>query len=305
MKIFVTGGSGMVGRNIIALSSSQEHEIIAPSSKEVNLMNFDSLSSFIKSERPDAIIHCAGLVGGIQANIKSPFDFAHVNSLLGLNIIKAALDNNVEKVLNLGSSCMYPRDAVNPLNESDILKGELEPTNEGYAIAKVLTARLCDYANVQYGANYKTVIPCNLYGYWDKFDPNHSHMIPAVIRKIHEAKVAGSDSVEIWGDGKTRREFMFAEDLADFCLFALSKFDALEQLTNVGLGFDYSISDYYSAIAELVGFEGEFTYDLSKPSGMKQKLVSVERLEQLGWSAKHSLTQGLEKTYQFYLKEHC
>lgn len=295
----------MVGRNIIALSQSHNHEIIAPSSKEVNLMNFDSLSSFIKNESPDAIIHCAGLVGGIQANIKSPFDFAHINSLLGLNIIKAALDNNVEKVLNLGSSCMYPRGAVNPLNESDILKGELEPTNEGYAIAKVLTARLCDYANVQYGTNYKTVIPCNLYGYWDKFDPNHSHMIPAVIRKIHEAKVAGADAVEIWGDGKTRREFMFAEDLADFCLFALNNFDALEQLTNVGLGFDYSISDYYSAIAALVGFNGEFTYDLSKPAGMKQKLVSVERLKQLGWSAKHSLAEGLEKTYQFYLKEHC
>lgn len=305
MKILITGGSGMVGRNICALAEQTTYEILAPSSKEVDLTNLSVLDSFVKDHKPDAIIHCAGLVGGIQANIKSPFDFAYLNSVLGLNVLKVALDNKVEKVLNLGSSCMYPRNAPNPLNESDILKGELEPTNEGYAIAKVLTSRLCDYANTQFGSNFKTIIPCNLYGYWDKFDPNHSHMIPAVIRKIHEAMKNGEPSVEIWGDGKARREFMFAEDLAQFCLFSLENFQKLDQLTNVGLGYDYSILEYYQVIAKVVGFEGDFTFDLTKPSGMQQKLVSVNKIDQLGWKAKYSLEHGLQKTYEFYLKEYC
>lgn len=295
----------MVGRNICALAKQLGHDILAPSKLELDLMDLSKLDDYVRNNRPDAIIHCAGLVGGIQANIARPFDFAYINSVLGLNIVKAALDNNVDRILNLGSSCMYPRNAQNPLSESDILQGELEPTNEGYAIAKVLTARLCDYANTQFGANFKTIIPCNLYGYWDKFDPNNSHMIPAVIRKIHEAKESGANRVEIWGDGTTKREFMLAEDLAEFCLYALNKFEDLEQLTNVGLGYDYSILEYYKTIADIVGFDGEFTFDLTKPSGMKQKLVSVEKTKQLGWQAKHTLEQGLQKTYQFYLREHC
>ncbi|HCE1506885.1 TPA: GDP-L-fucose synthase [Vibrio parahaemolyticus] len=305
MKILVTGATGMVGRNICTLAKGSNHEILGPTSKELDLSNIVAVNEYLKAHKPDAVIHCAGLVGGIQANIKSPFDFAFINAVLGLNIVKAALDNGVPKVLNLGSSCMYPRNATNPLQEEDVLKGELEPTNEGYAIAKVLTARLCDYASAQYGANFKTIIPCNLYGYWDKFDPNHSHMIPAVIRKIHEAKSNGDDVVEIWGDGTTRREFMLAEDLADFCFFALDNFERLEQLTNVGLGHDFSILEYYQAIAKVVKFDGDFTFDLTKPAGMKQKLVSVDKIDSLGWAAKHSLEQGLQKTYEFYLREYC
>ncbi|PSW60651.1 GDP-fucose synthetase [Photobacterium kishitanii] len=303
MKIFLTGGTGMVGRNIIALATKQGHEVYAPSRQELNLASIDDIKEKIESFQPDVVIHSAGLVGGIQANIAAPYDFCFENIQMGMNIVQGAFLAGVTKLINLGSSCMYPRFASNPLKEEMVLQGELEPTNEGYAIAKVATAKLAEYLSQQYGVLYKTYIPCNLYGYWDKFDPNKSHMIPAVIRKLDDAVKQQLDVVDIWGDGLARREFMFAEDLADFIVYSLSKFEQVPNNINIGIGQDYSINEYYQAVAKSVGYNGKFEHDLSKPAGMKQKLVDISKQTQLGWSPNTSLEMGIKKTYEFYLNE--
>tara|TARA_B110000259_G_C14020513_1_gene402881 strand:+ start:1303 stop:2229 length:927 start_codon:yes stop_codon:yes gene_type:complete len=303
MKILLTGGSGMVGKNILEYSKKEEYTFLAPSSKELNLLEYNSVDTFIKENNPEFIIHAAGKVGGIQANIAAPVNFLVDNMDMGRNIIMAAKNNSIKNFLNLSSSCMYPRNAENPLSEDLILKGELEPTNEGYAIAKAMTTRLCEYIMKEdLDKNYKTVIPCNLYGKYDKFDPKNSHMIPAVIRKIHEAKELGSAEIDIWGDGLARREFMYAADLANFIFYAIPNFKEMPQNINVGLGKDYSINEYYKSIANIIGFKGSFVHDLTKPIGMKQKLIDDTRLKTFGWSSKTSLQEGLMKTFEFYKK---
>ena len=301
MKILLTGGSGMVGKNILEYSKNYKYTFLSPSSKELNLLDYNSIDNFIKKNKPEFIIHAAGKVGGIQANIAEPVNFLVDNMDIGRNIIMAAKNNSIKNLLNLSSSCMYPRNAKNPLSEDLILKGELEPTNEGYAIAKVMSTRLCEYIMKEDNCkNYKTVIPCNLYGKYDKFDPKNSHMIPAVIRKIYEAKESGNKEIDIWGDGLARREFMYAEDLANFIFYAIPNFKLMPQNINVGLGEDYSINEYYKCIANVIGFEGRFIHDLTKPIGMKQKLIDDTRLKTFGWSYKTSLKDGLNKTFKFY-----
>lgn len=293
----------MVGKNILEYSKKEEYTFLAPSSKELNLLDYNSVDTFIKENNPEFIIHAAGKVGGIQANIAAPVNFLVDNMDMGRNIIMAAKNNSIKNFLNLSSSCMYPRNAENPLSEDLILKGELEPTNEGYAIAKAMTTRLCEYIMKEdLDKNYKTVIPCNLYGKYDKFDPKNSHMIPAVIRKIHEAKELGSAEIDIWGDGLARREFMYAADLANFIFYAIPNFKEMPQNINVGLGKDYSINEYYKSIANIIGFKGSFVHDLTKPIGMKQKLIDDTRLKTFGWSSKTSLQEGLMKTFEFYKK---
>jgi GDP-L-fucose synthase len=199
---------------------------------------------------------------------------------------------------------MYPKDVHKPLSEDLILKGELEPTNEGYAIAKVASTRLCEYINREDESYlYKTIIPCNLYGRHDKFDPEKSHMIPAVIRKISGAKDKGLKSIDIWGDGQARREFMYASDFADFVYYAIDYFEKMPQNINVGLGHDYTINEYYQKIADIVGYQGRFTHDLSKPTGMQQKLINNARMKEFGWQYKTTLEQGIQKTYDYFLSE--
>ena len=300
----ISGANGMVGRNIVDYLASKHYILLTPSSKELNLLDRNSVDTYLQKNTPDYIIHCAGIVGGIQANLANPVKFLVENVQMGLNIIMGAYDAGIHKFINLSSSCMYPREAVNPLQEELILKGELEPTNEGYAIAKVTATRLCEYiAKENDEFHYKTVIPCNLYGKYDKFDPKHSHMLPAVVKKIHEAKEDNQHSVDIWGDGEARREFMYAEDLADFIYYALENFEKMPQNINVGLGHDYRINEYYEAIAEVIGYEGKFVHDLSKPIGMKQKLIDDTKLQAFGWKYKTSLKEGIEKIYEYYLKE--
>ncbi len=302
MRILITGGRGLVGHNLVELLSSS-HEVLAPSHGEVDLLDSIAVADYISKHKPEMIIHCAGVVGGIQANIKEPTRFLVENFELGKNVIIAAAKAGVPRLINLGSSCMYPRGAPNPLQEDLILSGELEPTNEGYAIAKIAIQRLCVYLNREYPEiSYKTIIPCNLYGKWDKFDPAHSHMIPAVIRKLHEAKSKELDSVDIWGSGKARREFMYVGDLADFIVQALLRFESLPDLINVGLGYDYSIDEYYAAVAQVVGYNGLFTHDLQKPEGMVQKLVDITKLKSFGWKAKTKLERGLTITYNYFLE---
>jgi len=303
-RILITGSNGMVGRNIVEFEKSKGYILLTPNSSELNLLDRSSVDNYIKEHKPDIVIHCAGKVGGIQANMAHPVDFLVQNTQMGLNIIMASYEVGIKMLINMGSSCMYPRDAKNPLSEELILKGELEPTNEGYAIAKVTSTRLCEYINKENKEfQYKTIIPCNLYGKYDKFDPKHSHMLPAVIKKIHEAKKINHNTLDIWGDGEARREFMYAEDLADFTYYAIENFNSMPQNINVGLGTDYTINEYYQAIAKVIGFEGKFIHDLTKPVGMKQKLIDNKKLQKFGWEYKTSLQNGIKKIYTYYLNE--
>jgi len=302
-KILITGSNGMVGRNI-ADYLEKKYILLTPNSKELNLLQKDMVDKYLQETQPDIVIHCAGVVGGIQANMAHPVKFLVDNTQMGINLIMAARDASVKKLINMSSSCMYPREAKNPLAEDLILQGELEPTNEGYALAKITSTRLCEYINKENESYaYKTVIPCNLYGKYDKFNQKHSHMLPAVIKKIDEAKKKNSPSIDIWGDGEARREFMYAEDLADFIAFALKNFDKMPQNINVGLGHDYTINEYYQTIAKVIGYKGKFVHDLTKPVGMKQKLIDDIKLKNFGWSYKTSLEDGIKKIYKYYLKE--
>ena len=220
---------------------------------------------------------------------------------MGSNIVNSCLENSVEKLINLGSSCMYPREGHNPLKEESLLTGPLEPTNEGYAIAKIAVSRLCKYSNSQFGTDFKTLIPCNLYGKYDDFDLKKAHLIPGVIHRMHLHKKSGKESITIWGDGSARREFMYASDLADFICFALSEYNSVPEEINVGLGFDFTIKEYYQMIAEEIGYSGKFEFDLSKPTGMKQKLVDVSKQEALGWSPPTNTREGIRKTYRHFM----
>ncbi len=304
MKVCITGSSGMVGKNLLEHPEINSFFILAPTSTEINLLNYTEIFDYLNSQKPDLIIHCAGRVGGIQANINNPYAFLSDNLLMGLNLVKAAQEVGIKRFLNLSSSCSYPRNIQNPLKEEYILQGELEPTNEGYALAKVALLKLCEYLSKQNNEyQYKTLIPCNLYGRWDKFDPKHSHMIPAVIKKIHEAKINNKTELEIWGDGSARREFMYVGDLADFIIKAINNFDSLPLIMNIGLGYDFSINEYYQTIAEVLGYKGQFSYDLSKPIGMKQKLLDISKQKALNWVAQTNLKDGIKKTYQFFMKE--
>jgi GDP-L-fucose synthase len=305
IRILLTGGGGMVGSNLLEHPATVKFEVLAPRRSELDLSNFDAVQAYLRQHQPGMIIHAAGKVGGIQANMREPVGFLMENLDIGRNIVLAARQAGIKRLINLGSSCMYPRNHSEPLSEDMVLKGELEPTNEGYALAKVLTARLCDYiCREDDSFQYKTLIPCNIYGRYDKFDPVHSHLVPAIIHKVHQAKQSGHEAVEIWGDGNARREFMYAGDLADALLRAISNFDSLPAYMNVGLGYDHTINDYYQAAAEVMGYNGGFVHDITKPVGMARKLVSVERQKAWGWSASHSLRDGIEKTYSYYLKEH-
>lgn len=301
MKIVLTGGNGMVGRNIRDHANAGEHELIAPRSVEVDLTDGSATEAYIARVQPDMIIHAAGRVGGIQANMAHPVEFLVENLDMGRNIVMAARKAGVPKLINIGSSCMYPRAAPNPLEEKAVLTGELEPTNEGYALAKVVTARLCDYVSRSTPElAYKTLIPCNIFGFHDKFDPAVSHLLPAIIRKIDEARQSGADSVEIWGTGEARREFMFASDLADGIWAAVTGFNDLPGMMNMGVGHDHSVNDYYAAVARVIGWQGTFTHDSSKPVGMKQKLVSVDLQRQFGWMPSTSLDDAIAQTYSHF-----
>ena len=302
MKILITGASGLVGKNIVE-NLNDSFELLTPSHNELDLQHYEAVLAYLSENKPDTIIHCAGRVGGIQANIANPIAFFVENLDMGRNVILGARACGIKKLINLGSSCMYPREAKNPLKEEYILAGELEPTNEGYALAKISAQKLCEYIEHEDPLfSYKTLIPCNLFGSYDKFDPLKSHMIPAVIRKIDDAKSFGSEIVEIWGDGEARREFMHVSELVDCIEYVISNYEKCPAVMNVGLGFDYTINEYYSAVAEVVGYSGSFDHDLTKPVGMKQKVVDVNRLAEFGWKSKVSLIDGLKMTYNYYLK---
>ena len=302
MLILLTGGTGMVGRNIRDSMGAAEHDVLCPSRRELDLLDSLAVQRYMDAHQPDLIIHTAGLVGGILENARDHVSFMLDNLDIGRNVVAAAMRAGIPRLLNLGSSCMYPRDMENPLREEHILTGPLEPTNEGYAVAKIAILQLCRYVNRERpGLAYKSLIPCNLYGRHDHFDTARGHMLPMVIARLHLAKQNGAREVEIWGDGTARREYLYAGDLGDAIWAAVKDFDTVPEVMNIGSGVDDSINAYYQAAAEIVGYSGQFVHDLTKPVGMRRKLLDVSRMKAWGFTPAHSLRDGLEVTYQHYL----
>ena len=302
MRILLTGGSGLVGRNVKEHRKASSHILLSPNREELDLTNKNNIKSWLKENSPEMIIHAAGLVGGIQANISNPSQFLVKNIEIGCNIISEAAKIGIQNIINLGSSCMYPKNAFNPLEEQSILNGSLETTNEGYALAKIATQRLCDYLiKEDKSRNYVTLIPCNLYGKYDNYDRFSSHLIASIIVKLHEAKIKSMESVEVWGNGKAKREFMYVEDMADSIWFAIEKIKDLPNLINIGTGKDFTVIDYYKEAAKIINYKGRFHFNIKKPVGMYKKLLDVRKINNLGWKYKFSLTSGLIKTYNHYL----
>lgn len=304
MRILLTGASGMVGRNILEHPNAKLFQWLTPTHKMLDLRDKEKVQEYVNTHKPDFVIHAAGVVGGIQANMREPVKFFIDNLDMGRNVIMASRQSGIKKLLNLSCSCMYPRATSLPMKESSILTGELEPTNEGYALARIAAERLCEYVSKEDKQfQYKTLVSCNLYGRHDKFDPKHAHMIPAVLVKIHEAKLRGAHEVDIWGDGTATREFMYAGDLANCIFRAIEHFETLPFLSNVGPGTEVSINTYYEKIASIVGFKGKFIHDLSKPSGMARKVVDTSLLDLWGWKSTTSLEEGLSATYKYFLQQ--
>ena len=302
-RILVTGGTGMVGSNVIGtLGGIEGCQLLHPTRKELDLLKEERVVEYLKEYAPDIIIHCAGKVGGISANMNNKLGFLYENAEISKNLIIAAYQNEIKEFINLGSSCFYPKNLDRPIKESDLLSAPLEPTNEGYSIAKIYALKLCQYIDQSADFNYKTIIPCNLYGKGDDFSAETGHMIPEVMKRVHDAKVSEKESITMWGDGTARREFMYVGELAEFLSHLVSNATTLNSYMNFGLGYDYSIREYYDAIMKVVGFQGKLIIDSSKPIGMKRKLLDVTEQKRLGFTPKISLEEGLARTYEYYKK---
>jgi len=303
MRVFITGGSGMLGRNIVREFEKNEFEICAPNRNELDLLNSLDVKKFIADFKPDLVVHCAGLVGAISENIKHPYEFCFTNLQIGLNVVHAAFSANVSSLINISSANIYPDDnSGSCMNETQILCGLLNKDTEGYGLAKACVTKLVEYLSAQYSLNYRTLIPCNLYGEWDSFDMNKAHMIPAIIRRLHEAKLNNQKSVEIWGDGSARREFLFAADLAKYIVSVSDNVKSLPQNMNVGVSEDFSVLQYNKLIAAVTGYNGEFHFNENKPVGSKLKRLDLGFAGRMKWSAPTSIENGIKKTYNFFLE---
>lgn len=301
-KIYVAGHTGLVGSAIVRnLQSKGYTNIITRTHKELDLTNQEAVRKFFEEERPEYVFLAAAKVGGIRANSTYPADFIYENLMIECNVIKAAHDYKVKKLLFLGSSCIYPKMAPQPIKEEYLLSGYLEPTNEAYAIAKIAGLKMCQYFKRQYGDNFISCMPTNLYGPNDNFDLENSHVIPALIRKFHEAKIENKPYVEIWGTGTPRREFLYVDDMADACVFLMENYDG-EETVNVGTGKDVTIRELAEIISKVVGYKGELKFDTSKPDGTPRKLLDVSKLNELGWKYKVELVDGIRKTYEWFLE---
>jgi len=301
MKILVTGASGMVGRNLLADPRAAAHDILGPTRGELDLRDKVACEAWLARGRPDLVIHLAAVAGGIQANIDHPARFLVDNLAIGVNLLTAARAAGVGRLINLGSSCMYPRDLPGTLTEDQLLTGPLEPTNEGYALAKIAAWKLCQAMNRETpGLRYVTLIPPNLYGAHDRYDPVWSHLVAAAILKIDMAQREGRREVEIWGDGAARREFLFAADLADFIWRHLGRLGDLPETMNVGFGVDLTVTQYYHAAARALGYDGAFIHDINKPTGMRRKLLDVSAQRRLGWDPPTGLTAGVAAAVEDY-----
>lgn len=300
-KIYVAGHRGMVGSAIVrALKKASYKNIIMRTSKELDLRRQDEVEEFFAAEKPDYVFLAAAKVGGIMANSKYPADFMYDNMVLEMNVIRAAYQNNVKKLLFLGSSCIYPRLAPQPMPESCLLTSALEQTNEAYALAKISGLKYCEYLNRQCSTDYISVMPTNLYGPNDNYHPENSHVLPALIRRFHEAKVNNAETVTIWGTGKPYREFLYVDDLADACVFLMNNYSGNETV-NIGTGKEVTIKELALLVKDIVGFKGELVFDETKPDGTPRKLLDVTKLNRLGWHYKTELVDGIAKTYDDFL----
>lgn len=300
-KIWVAGHNGMVGSALMRRLASENCQIIIAGRAELDLLDQNAVRDWVKAKKPDAIILAAAKVGGILANDSYPADFLYENLMIETNIIHSAHKADVNRLLFLGSSCIYPKMANQPIVEDALLSGALEPTNEAYAIAKIAGLKLAQAYRKQYGRDYISAMPTNLYGQGDNFDLNSSHVLPALIRKAHEAKINGERAITIWGSGKPKREFLHVDDCADALVFLLKNYSQDEHI-NVGSGNDISILELTQTICKIVGFEGEIIHDLSKPDGTPRKLMNAEKLHKMGWKPKIELEGGIDKTYQWFLE---
>ena len=301
-RIYVAGHRGLVGSALIrCLEREGYRNLITASSRELDLRHQDEVENFFKTHRPEFVFLAAAKVGGIYANNTYPAEFIYDNLAIQNNVIHYSYSYGVRKLLFLGSSCIYPKFAPQPMKEECLLTGELEPTNEPYAIAKIAGLKMCEAYNRQYGTNFIAVMPTNLYGPYDNFDLDNSHVLPALIRKFHEAKLEGKPVVEIWGTGEPRREFLHVDDLAEACLF-LMEYYAGNDLVNIGIGEDITIQNLAYLIGEVLGFQGDLVFDTEKPDGTPQKLLDVTRINNLGWKARIGLREGIRETYKWYLE---
>lgn len=304
MKIFVAGHKGLVGSAICKrLREEGYSDIIVKDREELDLQDYNAVKDFFEKEKFDWVFLAAAKVGGIYANNTYPVDFLLDNLKIQNNILESAYKTRVKKLLFLGSSCIYPKNAPQPIKEEYLLSSPLEPTNEPYAIAKIAGIKLCSAMNRQYNTNFISVMPCNMYGINDNYHPEHAHALPMLLRRFHEARGKGLDEVVIWGTGTPRREFMFNEDLADGVLFLMKNRDAKDvgEFINIGTGTDVTIMELANLIKEVVGFKGEIITDTSKPDGTMRKLMDVSKINSLGWRAKTGLKEGIEKTYYDFL----
>lgn len=310
-KVFVAGHNGMVGSAIVRqLSQQADIEIITRSRKELDLCNQQVVAAFFASNQIDEVYMAAAKVGGIIANNTYPADFIYENLMVQCNVIHSAHLAGIQKLLFLGSSCIYPKLAPQPMVEAALITGSLEPTNEPYAVAKIAGIKLCESYNRQYGRDYRSVMPTNLYGMNDNFHPQNSHVIPALIRRFHEAKLANAEQVVAWGTGNAMREFLYVDEMAAASIYVMDLDPAIYQQhtqpmlshINVGTGVDCTIRELVETVAKVVGFKGRIEFDSSKPDGAPRKLMDVSRLKQLGWQAQVSLEQGLQQTYQWFLQ---
>lgn len=300
-KIYVAGHTGMVGSSIVRhLRKSGYNNLLLRTHGELDLTNQQATKCFFEQERPDYVFIAAAKVGGIQANNAFPADFLYVNLMINANIIHAAHEVGVKKLLALGSSCIYPKFAEQPIREEALLDGKPEPTNEGYAIAKISALELVKFFHRQYNDPFISCMPTNIYGENDNFDLQGSHVIPAMIRKFHTAKVEGADSVTLWGTGSPKREFLYVDDLADACVFLMENYDETEHI-NIGSGEEVSMKALAEEISSVVGFEGALDYDTEKPDGAPRRLVDSTRIHELGWKHKVTLREGLERSYRYFL----
>jgi GDP-L-fucose synthase len=300
-KIYVAGHKGMVGSAIVrALNKEGYNNIITRTHAELNLIRQDEVEAFFEKEKPEIVVLAAAKVGGIVANESALADFMYDNMMLEMNVIHAAWKNNCKKLLFLGSSCIYPRLAPQPMPESCLLTGELEKTNEAYALAKISGLKYCEFLNRQYGTDYISVMPTNLYGPNDNYHPTHSHVLPALIRRFHEAKEAGLESVICWGDGTPLREFLYVDDLADLCVFLLNNYSGNETV-NAGTGKELTIKELTEIVARVVGYKGKIEWDPTKPNGTPRKLLDVSKAKALGWTYKTELEDGIRLAYEDFL----
>jgi GDP-L-fucose synthase len=299
-RVFVAGHTGMAGSAIVRRLQQEGCSLVLPERRELDLTRQDQTERYLFATRPEIVIMAAGRVGGILANDKNPADFLADNLAMAFNCIHVSHLISVKKLLFLGSSCIYPKFAKQPMSEDRLLSGPLEPTNESYAIAKIAGIKLCEAYRRQYDRDFISVMPTNLYGPGDNYHPERSHVIAALIRRFHEAKINNASTVVVWGTGKPRREFLYADDFADACVFVLKHYSGL-QFINIGVGEDITVADLARTVAEVVGFRGNITYDASKPDGMPRKLLDVSRLSGLGWRAKTSLPEGLRRAYSEFL----